>query len=404
MAVVASRSARFDIRDPAVLADPYPTYASLRAYGPLVSGGPGQWLVPRYADVAALLKDSRLTKNLPEAYYRFTVGDAKLAAFLARMNLGHRNRLASRVLVKVFSPGLVRRLGDHMREMVDELLAPGLDSGELDAINDLALPLPIRVICELLGVPEEERGVVWPHAAALIRVFSDVAFLSEKPEGEIAAASDALGWLREYLCALLDRRRGGDGQDLLTSMLAASDGGERLTDDEIADNAITVLYAGFETSMGMVGNGVAELLRNPGELDRLRADPGLVPGAVEEVLRYEAPIQVTMRSPLEPFEFGGRTMRPGRVLFLLLGSANRDPARFDEPDRFDIGRAPNPHLSFGSGIYHCIGAALARAEGHAVLHGLISRCGTIELAAEPVRRPRFNFRTYDRLPLTIRPA
>jgi cytochrome P450 len=395
-------TATFDLGDPALVDDPYPTFAAMREGGQILPGGPGQWIVPRYADVAALLKDPRLTKNLPEAYYRFSVGgDPALSAFLSAMNLGHRNRLASRVLAKAFSPSLVRALSAHMLVLVDELLEPGLDRGTMDAVQDLALPFPMRVICELLGIPAADRAQVWPRAADLVRAFSDVAFLADK---DVSVAADALRWLREYLHGLLDQRRDGSGTDLLSLMVAIDDGGERLTAAEIVDNAITVFYAGFETSMGMVSNGIVALLRNPAELARLRADPGLVPAAVEEMLRYEAPIQITMRSPTEAMRIGDRVVRPGRVLFLLLGSANRDGSRFPDPDRFDVAREPNPQLSFGAGVYRCMAAALARAEGAAVLDRLLARCAGIALAGEPVRRPRLNFRTYDRVPLALRPA
>jgi cytochrome P450 len=286
-----------------------------------------------------------------------------------------------------------------MTGLVDDLLTVALERGEIDAVADLALPFPMMVICELLGVPPQERAEMWPHAADLVRAFSDVAFLSDK---DVSEAVDALRWLRAYLRELLERRPDGDG--LLARMAATEHDGQRLTAAEIVDNAITVFYAGFETSMGMVSNGIVTLLNNPGELARLRAQPGLVPSAVEEMLRYEAPIQVTMRSPTEAMDVAGQVIRPGRVLFLLIGSANRDEATFAGPDRFDVGRTPNPHLSFGAGVYHCLGAALARAEGVAVFDRLLARVAHFELAGEPVRRPRFNFRTYDRVPLRLRPA
>ncbi|HCT80071.1 MAG TPA: cytochrome P450 [Micromonosporaceae bacterium] len=399
MTVVRSPEIGFDVRDPALLDDPFPTYAQMRAAGPILRGGPGQWLVPRHHEVSVLLKDPRLTKTLPEAYYRYTVGDEELSAFLSGQNLGQRNRLASKVLVSSFSPGLVRRLSGHMTQLVDDLLDTAIDKGEMDVVTDLALPFPLMVICELLGVPPGEREVLWPHAATLVRAFSDVAFLSDKHVGDAAAA---LRWLRDYLRDLLVR---GPGQDSLLARMAATEAdGQRLTPEEIVDNAITVFYAGFETSMGMVSNGIVQLLECPAELARLRADRTLIGRAVEEMLRFEAPIQVTMRSPLETMEVAGQVVRPGRVLFLLIGSANRDGEGFADPDRFDVGRDPNPHLSFGAGIYHCVGAALARAEGAAVLDRLLARVADFELAGPPERRPRFNFRTFDRVPLLLRPV
>jgi cytochrome P450 len=397
--VTTVRTPQFDVRAPEVLDDPVPAYARLRAAGAVLPNGPGQWVVPRHREVAELLKDRRLTKTLPEAYYRYTVGDPELSGFLSGQNLGRRNALAARVLAGAFSPALVRRLDATMRQQVDDLLAPALAGGSTDLVADLALPFPLAVICELLGVPPAERAELWPHAAQLVRAFSDIAFLSDQDVGEAVAA---LRWLRAYLTDLL--RRGTGDDDLLTRMASTEADGERLTPQEIVDNAITVFYAGFETSMGMISNGMVALLRNPDQLTRLRERPDLTPLAVEEMLRYEAPIQVTMRSPLEPVQVGGRNIRPGRVLYLLVGSANRDPEQFADPDRFDIGRAPNPHLSFGAGVYRCVGAALARAEGVAVFDRLLATTRGIEFAGEPVRRPRFNFRTYDSVPLHVRPA
>jgi cytochrome P450 len=392
----------FDLNDPALINDPYPTYTRIRAAGPIARGGPGQWIVARHADIAPLLRDPRLTKSLPEAYYRFSVGDDDdLAGFLARMNLGHRNRLASRLLAQSVSPGLVRRLGPHMASLVDRLLAPGLQRGRLDLVEELARPFPLMVICELLGIPESDQDAVWPRVAELVGAFSDVAFAADK---DVSGAAAALRWLQTYLHALLAERRGGTGTDVLTRLAAAEEDGARLTDQEIVDNAITVFYAGFETSMAMISSGVVALLEHPDQLRRLRADRSLTGTAVEEILRYEAPIQVGMRAVVEPLQVGGQLVRRGRVLFLLVGSGNRDEAEFEQPDRLDIGRDPNTHLSFGAGVYKCLGANLARAEGAVLINRLLDLCGELDLAGEPVRRPRFNFRCFDRIPLAVRPA
>ncbi|MEW2473261.1 cytochrome P450 [Micromonospora gifhornensis] len=399
MTAVRAPRVSFDVSDPRLLADPFPTYEQLRRTGAVLSNGPGQWVVPGYREVAALLKDQRLTKTLPEQYYRFTVGDPELSGFLSGQNLGQRNRLASRVLVSSFSPGLVRRLGERMTSLVDDLLEPVLATGRMDLVADLALPFPLMVICDLLGVPAADRSLLWPHAAQLVRAFSDVAFGNDR---DIDEAVRSLRWLREYLGDLVENGPAGD--NLLTRMATTESDGQRLRREEIVDNAITVFYAGFETSMGMITNGMVALLEHPDQLARLRAGTAGTATAIEEMLRYEAPIQVTMRSPLEPVEVADRVIRPGRVLYLLVGSANRDPEQFDEPDRFDVGRRPNQHLSFGAGVYHCLGAALARAEGVAVFGRLLGRTRAIELDGEPVRRPRFNFRTYDQVPLAVRPA
>jgi cytochrome P450 len=391
---------KFDALDPALLDDPNPTYTRLRDAGRLCRGGVGQWVVPRYDDVAPLLRDNRFTKNLPERYYDLAGTESAVSAFLARMNLGRRNRRASRLLAKAFRPVHIRGLEGRMEGMVDELLEPLLERRELDVVSDLALPFPVLVMCDLLGIPAADRDLVWPRAADLVAAFSDAAFLSER---DMAIASVALEWLQDYLGGLVAERRQAPREDLLSRLLDVDETGQQLTDEEIVDNAITVFYAGFETSKGMLSNGLAALLEQPDELARLQADHSLVPTAVDEFLRYEAPIQISLRAPLEPVEVAGRTIRPGRVLVLLLGSANRDERRFPEPDRLDVGRRPNPHVSFGGGVFYCLGAALSKSEGEVALRRLLERVATFELAGEPVRRPLLNFRSYERLPLAITP-
>lgn len=388
----------FDGREPGLLADPYATYARLREEGGVCRGGIGQWAVSRYDDVARLLRDSRLSKTLPESYLRFSTGDAEISSFLLRQNLGRRDRSASRLLGRAFSPALVARLTEPMRALASELLRPAAERGRLDVVSELALPFQATVMCDLIGVPAGEREKVWPRVTDLVDAFSDAFFVSMERSD---AAAGALRWLRDYLGALLAERRRAPREDLLSQLLEADERGQRLSDDQIVDNVITVAYAGFETSMGMLSNGIAALARDPDQLSRLRSDPQLVPTAVEEFLRYDAPIQVTTRVALEPVEVGGTRIRPGRVVLLLLGSANRDGHRFPKPDRMEVGREPNPHLSFGGGRFSCLGAALARAEGRVMLEALLRSFHSLELAGQPARSPRFNFRSYASLEVAV---
>jgi cytochrome P450 len=389
---------RFDGREPGLLADPYATYARLREAGGVCPGGVGQWAFSRYDDVARLLRDPRLGKTLPESYARFATGDDEISSFVARQNLGRRDRHASRLLGRAFSPALVARLTEPMRALAGELLRPAAERGRLDVVGELALPFQATVMCDLIGVPASERAEVWPRVSDLVDAFSDAFFLSSR-RSEAAAA--ALPWLRDYLGALLAERRRAPHEDLLSQLLEADERGQRLSDEQIVDNVITVAYAGFETSMGMLSNGIAALVRDQDQLSRLRSDPLLVPTAVEEFLRYEAPIQVTTRVAVDTVEMGGTRIRPGRVVLLLLASANRDGHRFVEPDRLEVAREPNPHLSFGGGRFSCVGAALARAEGRVMLEALLRRFHNLELAGQAVRGPRFNFRSYSSLEVAV---
>jgi cytochrome P450 len=214
-----------------------------------------------------------------------------------------------------------------------------------------------------------------------------------------------VAWLRAYIAGLLAERRAALGDDLLSQMITAEvaeEPGARLSGEEIVDNVIFLFFAGFETTTNLIATSVAALLRHPAELARLRQDPGLLPTAVDEFLRYDAPIQATARLVKEPVQVGGRTVRPGRVLVLLLGSANHDERRFPDPERLDVGRTPNAHLSFGGGAHHCLGAGLARIEGQAALGWLLRNAPVLEAAGDVVRRPSVTFRSYRSVPVSLR--
>jgi cytochrome P450 len=384
----------------AELQDPYPAYARLRAAGPLARGGPAQWLVTRYRDVSALLADPRLAHEFPEQYHRFSAGDSPLRSFFERIILD-RDRPAHtrlrRLMGQAFSPGLVRAMRSHIGDMVDEVLTPAREAGTLDAVTDVAFPLPVMVVCRLLGISAADRDEVRPHAISLGQAFAAVV-----PEAERARGSAAVVWLRDYIGALIDERRARPGDDLLTRMIAAQDSGDKLSREEIVDNAVFLFFAGFETTTSLVATGCAALLEHPGQLARLRAEPGLIPAAVEEFLRYDAPVQVTARLATEPIDVAGRTIRAGRVLVLMLGSANHDEAQFANPAALDVARDPNPHLSFGGGIHYCLGAALARIEGAAVFDGLLRRFPRLEPGGPVVRQIGASFRSYASVPVSVR--
>jgi cytochrome P450 len=390
---------RFDPLDPAVRADPYPAYARLREAGRLCRGGPGQWVVTRHADVAALLTDPRLGNRFPEEYHRLSAGCGPAAEFLARIVL-HRDRpehsRLRRLIGGAFSPRLLGGLRGRIRQLADVLLDPAVETGLLDAVDDLAFPLPGLVVCELLGIPAHDRRAIPARASALGRVFATVV-----DDRGRAVADEAVVWLREYLARLLDDRKRRPTGDLLSRMAAVERGGDRLSRDEIVDNAAFLLFAGFETTASLIGTGCAALLDHPGELARLRADRSLIPLAVEEFLRYDAPIQSRLRVVLDPIDVGGRTVKPGRLLLLLLGSANRDERRFARPEELDVGRHPNPHVSFGGGVHFCAGAALARMEGAIVFDRLLERFSRLEPAGEPVRDVGRAFRAFSHVPIAV---
>ncbi|HEV2377124.1 MAG TPA: cytochrome P450 [Streptosporangiaceae bacterium] len=395
---------RFDPLSPDVLDDPYPAYARLRAAGPVSRAGPGIWALNRHADIAAALRDERLGHRFSDEFRRpFTTeggpASALLQGIVSSLQPPEHTRVRQ-LLSKSFTPSVVRGLRGSIGATADRLLAAALERGTFDAVADLSLPLQISVGCELLGIPDSHRDEIWPRATALGR-----AFIPFVPAGPDETADDvAVTWLREFVTDMVARRRRHPGDDLLSRMLYVERGGDRLSDSELVDNAIFLFFAGFETSMYLLCLAATLLATHPGEFARLRADRSLVPAAVEEFLRYDPPIQWMARIALAPLTVGDTTVRPGRVVLLLLGSANRDEDVFANPGKLDIGRQPNQHLGFGGGIHHCLGVNLARTQGAVVLGRLLGQCSDLRPAGQPVRRPHPNLRGYESVPVTLVPA
>jgi cytochrome P450 len=365
-------------------------------------------VITRYAEVAALLRDPRLGQFQPDAFDLFpgalnaSLGEGPVTSFLRTIIAGRdrpeHSRLR-RLTARLLTQDLAARIRSRIGDLVDELLAAAIERGSLDAVAELAVPVPLTLMSELLGIPAPDREEVGRQALKLARIFSPVV-----SEVDRDAADRAIAWLRDYVGQLLDGDGSADGAGQ-AEVLAGIRAGrlQGLVDaGEAVDNAIFVLFAGFETSMNLLATGCAQLAQHPAAWRRLRADPSLVPTAVEEFLRYDAPTQLTGRIVLEPLDIGGRTIRQGRVLLLLLGSANRDERRFADPDDLDVARDPNPHLSFGGGIHYCVGAALARAEAAAVFDRLLRRLAVWEPAGDAEREMSATLRAYERVPVTVR--
>lgn len=402
----AGLAPRFDAFTLDLAGDPYPGYARLREAGPLCRGGPGQWLVPRYHEVHTLLRDLRLAqfqfgdayRLFPDMALRDTLGDGPARTFTQRIIAGTNRpeHTALRGLLgRAFTPRRVAALRDRVTGMLDDLAGQRVRAGRLDAVADIAFPLPLLILADLVGLPRAGHAEVGRRLLKLTRIFAPVIAAADRQ-----AADEAVTWLREYVGELFAARRASPRDDVL-SALAVAHREHRIGLAETIDNAIFLLFAGFETSLNLIASGSALLAAHPGEWARLRADPGLAAPAVEEILRFDAPTQLTGRIVAEPLEVAGRTLRPGRVVLLLLGSANRDHRQFRQPDRFDIGRMPNPHVSLGGGIHFCLGAALARMEGAAVLDWLARRCEVLEPAAPPEREQGATLRAYTSVPLRV---
>jgi len=405
-------SPELDVRSPAFRADPYPFYRRLRAADPVSrreERGFHFWLLTRWADVTAVLRHPRASVDRPfqprpaplppgtdpESLHPLARALRALSRIMLFRDPPDHTRLRG-LANKAFTPRVVERLRPRIEARVDELLAPRLADGGMDVIADLATPLPLLVIAELLGVPLDDYPTLkrWSDDLALML---DGSIAAQVAPRAVSSAAEFVAYLR----AVVRRRRADPGEDLLSEMLAVQEQDDSLTEDEILGTGVILLAAGHETTTNLIGNGCLALLRHPDECARLRREPGLLPNAVEECLRYDSPVQATSRFFQEEVEIAGRRIPKGEEVGLFLAAANRDPAVFPDPDRFDVAREEaRQHLSFGHGIHFCLGANLARAEGQAALGALVQRFPELRLAAETVEwRPGFLFRGVERLPV-----
>ncbi|GHF06994.1 cytochrome P450 [Amycolatopsis deserti] len=374
--------------DDDIIQDPHALYRALREEGPvrpaIMPRGLRVWLVSGYAEAKALLADPRLSKDAERAQELFearltatggTGSDDPSGALLRHhmLNTDPPDHTRLRKLVnKAFTARTVARLRPRIEQITDELLDAMAARGRADLLDAFAYPLPITVICELLGIPEAERGE--------FREWSNT-LLNSGPEANF---HDAARSMAGYLTALVDAKRAAPTQDLLSDLVHVSDEGDQLSPEELVAMAFLLLVAGHETTVNLIGNSVLALLRHPDQLAALRADPSLLPGAIEEFLRFEGPINIaTLRFTAEPVPVGDVEIPAGEFVMISLVGANRDGERFPDPDRLDLTRPAGGHLAFGHGIHYCVGAPLARLEAEVALGRLLDRFPAIELDGEP---------------------
>ena len=372
--------------------DPYPIYHFIRDREPVHHAPDGSWVLTRYDHCAALLRDPRFSTNparLTSGPDPAAMGPIRQVGSSLMMFLDPPDHTRLRSLVsQAFTPRMVEGLRPRIQLLVDELLDAVVETGEMDVLADLAYPLPTVVICELLGVPADDREKFKGWSADASRMLDGYLDQASMDKGLVAGM-----YLFQYFTDLVDERRRQPREDLLSAMLAAETSGDKLTHAELLSTATLLFVAGFETTMNLLGNGTLALLRNPSELARLREDPSLVRTGVEELLRYDGPVHVTARIALEDVEIGGETVREGEQAVAILGAANRDPGQFPEPDRLDVARAPNRHLAFGGGPHFCLGASLARMEGQIAFASLLRRLPDLELVTEaPAHRDHYVIR------------
>jgi hypothetical protein len=395
----------FNPRDPAFIANPYPAFRALRESAPVWRSSFGRTFLTRYEDASLMLRDRRLGKDYTDAEALIRRFGPTAMREPAVIELSHmmlmrdppdHTRLRG-LVTKVFTARKIEDMRPGIQAITDRLLDQVAASGTMDAIRDLAFPLPVLVICELLGIPEADR------ARFVTATASGAALLNPVPptREELDRANEGTLATGAYFEALFEQRRRDPRDDLLTLLVQAEEAGDHLTPEELRANTSLLFAAGHETTVNLIGNGIWSLLGAPDQWAALRDDPALIPNAIEEILRFECPVQAVARTVAEPIMFGAETFAKGELIVALIGAANRDPEMFPDPDRLDVTRERLKPLSFGGGIHFCIGAQLARIEAEVVFSSLLRRMPDLRLAdATPRWRQSFTLRGLTNLPVT----
>ena len=376
----------YDLTSNAFIEDPYRTYEQLRRKDPvhrmrLIEA----WALTRYEDVQDVLIDHKRFTNAERNY--------DYMQYRTFLDLDPPDHTRLRGLVsKAFTPRAVRELGPRIQGLVDELLDAVAGKSRIDLISDFAFPLPVIVIAEMLGVPAEDR--------ARFREWSDDIALSVNPllnSEQIERVQQATEELFDYFEGIIEQRRQAPQNDMISALLAAEEEGDRLTHEELLSTLMLLLVAGNETTRNLIGNGMLALLKNPAQLQRLRDRPELLDSAINELLRYDSPVQIDSRNAIDDVEIGGKRIAAGQRILAIVGAANRDPQVFANPDELDIGRDEVSHLSFGRGIHYCLGSPLAILEGRMAFTSLLERFSSIRLASDPVFKDQIVLRGVEAL-------
>lgn len=392
-----------DLNSPEFLANPYPTYRQLRENSPVFPLMPGVWLVTRHAEAERILRDPRLGKDylsgVARRYGPETAWEPvfqTINRFMLVMNPPEHTRLRG-LVGKAFGVKQAAELQRLVRRETDKLVDELATRHRGDLLAEFAYPLPVRVICALLDVRMEDTLAFQRETQAFVKAFE----MTPLSRAELDAANHAILSFDRYFRDICRERRQQPGRDLISLLLQAEEGDQRLSEDEIVANITLLFGAGHETTANLLGNALWTLFQHPGQLALLRADPGLWPLAVEEVLRYETAVQLAVRTALEDMEIGGVPLRRGEMVYVNLGAANRDPAVFPDPDSFIVQRPDNPKnpLSFGGGAHYCLGARLARIELETALDTLFRRLPDLRLldVDKPRWKPTLTIRGLERL-------
>ena len=388
----------FDPSDPDFVADPYPAYGRLRGSTPIMyDSATDHWLLTRFSDVGSLLRDRRFGRTYLHVATHEEMGreppPSSLDPFWHLVSHGildmepPDHTRVRRLVSKAFTPRMVESMREPVQQLTDDLVDAVAGTGEFDLLPMIAEPLPVAVIAELLGIPRRDRQLLRPWSADICRMYE---LHPSDDDARVAVAASVE--FTEYLRTLSRERRADPTGDLISEMALVVDDGERLTESELIGTCVLLLNAGHEATVNVTGNGWWALFRNPGSLARLRDDPGLVGSAIEELMRWDTPLQLFERWVLEDVDLHGVRVPRGAELGLVFGSANRDPATFERPDELQLDREPNPHLTFGAGVHFCLGAPLARLELQTSFATVLRRLPDLELVEEPRWKPGYIIR------------
>ncbi len=393
------------------LADPAPLYRHLRETAPIHRSVTGAIFLTRFDDCREALRDNRLGKSsdVPASLLPTSDTEARQvrldqarraresnrATSMLFLNPPHHTRQRS-LVSRAFTPRRVEALRASIRTLADQMVDDFVDAGGGDLLDAVAFPLPVAVIGTMVGVPASD----WGEFRSLITT-SAGALEPTATAGELRAAETSSAEVGQYFKDLVAERKARPRDDLLSDLIAVEEAGDTLSEGEVIAVSTLLFAAGFETTTNLIGNTMGALLRHPEQMQRLWSDPGLLPLAVDEALRWDSPVQLDARTALQPSDIGGEPIEPGMRVVTLLGAANRDPEHFTAPDEFDVGRDQGPPMSFASGIHYCLGANLSRAEGQEVFGSLIERCAAIELAGELTQRSRMTLRGFEAIPVTV---
>jgi hypothetical protein len=404
---------QYDFNSREFLANPYPVFDQLRSNDPIFwSAENSYWILTRYADIVSLIQSDQLSSNRIVAHAARMPNEAKqhfrpfftaVSSWMLMIDPPDHTRLRG-LVNKAFTPRVVENMRGLVQRLVDEMLAAAKKQGRMDIITDLANPLPATVISELLGVPatDQRQFKAWSDDIALALSGIDTAATKEELFALYNLGQRSFLALSDYFRERVIELRRHPQENLLSALAQAEEQGDRLTEDELFANCVLLMIAGHETTTNLIGNGVLALLQNPGQREALSANPELIVSAVEELLRYDSPVQKMGRIALADIHIAGKQIEKGQLVCFSFAAANRDPEQFESPNQLDIARKPNRHLAFGHGLHYCVGAALARLEGQIAINSILRSLPKLELANEKLEWHRnFTLRGLKSLPVVF---